>query len=682
MQYDFGGSFSSFLAMQQPRKPIQIGGAQDKTICRHSGEDEVQYSSFLDAVNDLAQAFKFLPQYDQLLYEFGGPVDKFSQQDFDLSAYADALLEFCDTSTADQIKITDAENLFTDIHQDIPETWQMERIIVAKAIVLDPTLGKLLRYRATRYLANCINNCPFGAFSKQSEIRNTEMSFQFDGDTSPIELGAEHVVEGTEKFFVDGTETELVAGEDYTIDYDKGTITFTTSGIANGSIVRINYDFKLEKIWGQGMGVSYSNLEFSPNGSDWNLIEGVNADDGSVCAGLVPYFSSFVWGSIRDAGGSEGYYHIAKDISGDISANGTSSMTPEQSFYLMCSMLESRDRVLGVFKDIFGDDPSVLTDDEAVIDHITTWLASFTKVDPHNLGVLKMFFEMQTDFINTVDAYMNCSTYWGGSLTAQTSAADTDIGGFAGDLISKVNTYIGTLSGTQHDAASALLSKWQTPCQRWDNVSGQWTAELTPVNADWHVNDSGSWVEFFQDRMDEHVSKGIIRHFVARIHDRSETREYKAKMEEYEEKKWDEIQQEIFLRQVQAKKAMEQKKLLKALMGKKRRPVRSFKATGRNRGSRLRSVMSNAGASAQRSHGSNRSQHVPQNQRPAATVRHTVSQSTAAITANPAHAHNQGNSNSANNSQRQNHAAASHSASPRPPRALGPAPKKNDKKVA
>jgi chemotaxis protein histidine kinase CheA len=145
----------------------------------------------------------------------------------------------------------------------------------------------------------------------------------------------------------------------------------------------------------------------------------------------------------------------------------------------MYSMLESRERVFSVLHDIFGDSINLTTDNNAVITNISEWLGHYTEVDPHNLGILKMFFGMQTDFINTLDAYINCETYWGSDLP------NTQVD-FSDKLKEKVDAYILTLSGDPNTAAEALAAKaledmWFAAPPRYDKVGDILTGELTPA---------------------------------------------------------------------------------------------------------------------------------------------------------------------------------------------------------
>ncbi|MFH1709847.1 MAG: hypothetical protein ABH860_02100 [bacterium] len=384
MAYEFNGGIST-LTLRKPSQPAKPAAPDATKIFLHNGENAGKYGSFIEAVSDLAQAFKFLPKYDQLKYQYGSPT----------------------ASTLTEYEAAIKEGGWTDDTEFLAET-----------------------------------------FSKQSDPKNANL------------------------------------------------------------------------IWGQGLGRAYSNLEFSPDASDWNLLDGVSTGSG------------------------QSFYQIAK--SGVIS-----TYTDEQAFELMCSMTESKERVFNVLYDIFGDS-SNLTNDSAVITNISNWLSDYTEVDPHNLGILKMFFSMQTDFINTLSAYMNCETYWGGDLT--TPALSSDLGDFSDTLETKVDSYISSLSGDAKDAAEALKTKWSTQPSRWDKVGDEWTGELVGTDGDFSFNTSGSWVEFFQDKMDEFVAKEVVRVISCSIMRRSADKKYKDKKAEYEGKKEDLILDEIFLNKMQAKK--------------------------------------------------------------------------------------------------------------------------------
>ncbi len=305
-----------------------------------------------------------------------------------------------------------------------------------------------------------------------------------------------------------------------------------------------------------GTGKAYSNLDFSPDASDWNLLTGADnqgcADnyDSSILDEINSYFN---WNDIKSIGSGQSYYQIA-------GSGAISSYSDEQAFDLMCSMTESKDRVFGVLKEIFGD-PSNLTDDNAVIQKITDWLGQYTQVDPHNLGILKVFFGMQSDFIDTLDAYMNSQTYWGSNNT------------FSDTLMTKVGSYISTLTGDKQTAAESLESDWLAPPSRWDTVGG--------VSVDDLADTDGSWVKFFQDKMTEFATKEIIRSVVCNLSNLSSNQKYTKDKADYEEKKDDLIQDEIWLQRMQAKALAESKRFLQKLLGRKK----SLSVSGRGRSS-------------------------------------------------------------------------------------------------
>jgi len=241
-------------------------------------------------------------------------------------------------------------------------------------------------------------------------------------------------------------------------------------------------------------------------------------------------------------------------------------------------MTESKARVFGVLNDIFGD-PGSLTDDNAVIDNISTWLEQYTEVDPHNLGILKMFFGMQTDFINTLDAYVNCQTYWGGDLT--TPVFSTDLGDFSDTLKAKAESYISSLSGEAKTAAESMESMWFSQAPRYDRVGDKWTGELVGTGGDFSVNTSGSWVEFFQDKMDEFGAKEVVRVITCHIFNRSANQRYSKEKAVYEEKKDDAILQEIFLQKMQSKNIAANRQAFKKNIARSANVSKAISTAGR-----------------------------------------------------------------------------------------------------
>ena len=87
--------------------------------------------------------------------------------------------------------------------------------------------------------------------------------------------------------------------------------------------------------WLNALKKGYTNLNLDPSADQWDLIYGMdsNADDSSI----VDEMKYFDWNSIKGIGAGQSYYELAN---GDISG-----YTPEQAFYLMCSMVEARARV-------------------------------------------------------------------------------------------------------------------------------------------------------------------------------------------------------------------------------------------------------------------------------------------------------------------------------------------------
>jgi len=302
--------------------------------------------------------------------------------------------------------------------------------------------------------------------------------------------------------------------------------------------------FKLTK------GTGYQNLDFCPEASEWDLIEGdnINSTDLSSLDDINKYFN---WDDIKNIGGSQSYYQIAN-------STAISSFSDKDAFNFMCSMLESKERVFGALTSIFGPADG-LGNDADVIGHITSFLDGFTQVDPHNMNLLNMFFGMQTSFINALDAYMNCQTYWGGDGTSNL-------------LMSKVDSYISTLSDDgQKTAAQNLETKWLTDEPRWDKVGDTFVKDLK--------NTDGSWVKFFQDKMDDFNNKDICRVVVSNMMNNSANQKYKNEKADYESKKDDLMQEEIFLQKLQAKKAAESKQAFNKLLARKKPAVsRTVKA--------------------------------------------------------------------------------------------------------
>lgn len=338
--------------------------------------------------------------------------------------------------------------------------------------------------------------------------------------------------------------------------YESGTSTLDLTSTYSKQMSPSNPSL----IWGQGEGQTYTNLDIEAGASDWNMVTGVDTSDTALLDEINEYFK---WDDIKAAGGDESYYDIAS--SGDIN-----SMSDKDAFDLMASMLESSSEAYSVFQSIFGD-ASSLTDDQSVINSISSYLSSYTDVDPHSLGILKMFFGMETDFINTLDAFVNCQTYWGGDLTNPTST--NDLGNFSATLKAKVDAYISdpnsNLSDAQKTAAQDLENKWfdMTPA-RYDMVGDQFTSQLVGTDGDCNVNTSGSWVEFFCDKMQTFENKFAIGIAVADTLNRSAQNKYKTDEKTYQDKKDDAIMDDVAMQKALAKKRAENKQTMQKFIGR------------------------------------------------------------------------------------------------------------------
>ncbi len=310
-----------------------------------------------------------------------------------------------------------------------------------------------------------------------------------------------------------------------------------------------------------GIRSGFQNFDASITAGEWNVFGGSNIEfDSSVMDEINQYFASS-WNNIRSAGGDRSYSEIA---SGNLDG-----MSDEECFYLMCQMTESKERVFSRLSEIFGD-LSELTDNEAVITHISDFLADYTEVDPHNIGILGMFFDTQSSFLNAIDAYMNCQTYWGGDGTSNL-------------FMAKVDNYIDGISDAgQKDAALGIKSHWLNDMSRWDMVGDAFVGDLKgpkgPKNvaeydADGraiYTNTTGSWVEFFWDRLQEFNDKDQLGILVANCMNRSAESKYKNEMRVFEEKKDDLILDEAASKRAQAKRAAEAKRNMARIAGRNR----------------------------------------------------------------------------------------------------------------
>ena len=542
MGFSFNGIF---LPYPEPRNPVQVSAPDAKSLYFHSGEDEAQYETFLQAVNALANMFKFLPEADQMKYQYINPLLLYAKEPRVTRDYVEALI----------VGMSDTDkNTFRDWCEILIGTKEGDRLDAATQ----------LKVLSDNFIEN--------TFSKQKEISRFTKIIYGKG-TDKYSLGKKNIVDGSELIYVDGTLQ--LKGVDYTITNSTGEIIFINGPVAEGAEISVEFNYESNDMWGKGAGVGYSNLIFSPDASCWDMIDDdIDMDFLSIFDEINTYFD---WDAIKMLGDGLSYYQLAKTLD-------LNNCTDEYAFNLMCSMLESRERVLGTFQSIFGD-PT----DTDIMANIQTWLNNFTEVDPHNLGILKMFFSMQTDFINTVDAYINCDTYWGGDLINRTST--TEFGGFSDLLKTRVQSYIESLTGDKKTAAQSLMAMWFCKDEasnlslgpRWDTVGGKWSNELIGLDGDWKNNSSGTWMEFFWDRMDKCTSEEVCRVFLVNIMNHANKRDYEAKKKEYNEKVDDIMSYERFLAKLQAKKKSENSKLTKRIQKK----AGTHKANGAKRTSRV-----------------------------------------------------------------------------------------------
>lgn len=308
---------------------------------------------------------------------------------------------------------------------------------------------------------------------------------------------------------------------------------------------------------------AYQNLDVSPEASQWDLImgeEGKGIDDSvfgsSILRDINDYFS---WDAIKSIGGSQSYSQI--------SGGSIGSFSDEDAFNFMCSMTESRERVFSALTAIFGDAEKLDAHEDLdgngiddVIDHITSFFAQYVQVDSHNIVLLNLFCGMQTDLVSAVDAFMNCQTYWGGDGTGNI-------------LMSKVDNYISSLSGGQKEAALELESMWLNHMPGWDNL----TKDINDADL---RNTEGSWVKFFRDKMDAINNEDAIRSVVSHIMNSFASQKYNRDKAEYETKKDDMMQDEIWQQRMQAKAIAESKKSVKKLVARSASFSKAIRAQG------------------------------------------------------------------------------------------------------
>jgi hypothetical protein len=189
-------------------------------------------------------------------------------------------------------------------------------------------------------------------------------------------------------------------------------------------------------------GKTYENLDCTPEASVWDMItgQGLHAENASVVDDIN---NNFNWDDIKSVGGTESYDKILN--SGELYG-----LSDEQAFDLMCSMLDAKERVFGAYEKIFGSADD-LGNEADVIGKINKFLNDNNSIDPHNMGLISLFFGLQGRFMDALSKFSGNSAF-----------------------MEKVQNYIDNsgLSDAQKNAANVLKDEWMNDMRRWDQVSG------------------------------------------------------------------------------------------------------------------------------------------------------------------------------------------------------------------
>jgi len=229
----------------------------------------------------------------------------------------------------------------------------------------------------------------------------------------------------------------------------------------------------------------------------------------------------------------ESYYDLMKKGIGDIS--------DKRAFSIMISMLESRNRGMSVFKEIFGD-PTKRASKRFV--NFKDWNKDIKDdLKPWKLGFLSFFLDIEQSYFNRINPMFGKST--NGIVSESDKLASQN---FFGDLTTKVESYINTLSGDKKTQAQTLWNNWKNPT----DIPETTTKDF---REDW-ANQQIIKI------LDKDFDKLVVQNITINALNRTKAKKYKEDKQKYEEELDERMWEDLQTKKAQKKRTAEVKKTL------------------------------------------------------------------------------------------------------------------------
>jgi len=356
------------------------------------------------------------------------------------------------------------------------------------------------------------------------------------------------------KFFPEW-ENQIYDGEENSAKLDKALCQYSQPtedelGNKTATFGQVLRSTSYGRFNGTNLGGYTNGLEFYDKAGDYDHIkDSVENEPEQPVEELI---DNDLWSKVQDSLKNEkrNYYELMME--------GIDDKTPEEAFYLMTGMLESRTRILSLFEEMFG---GAELSDEQKIAKFDEFIAQFEdKIDNKKLGVLEFALDTKQSFFSRILPMFGQSAEFYQSGDDQAQA-----GKFFNQLSEKVATYIGIEdfeSLTDEQIA-------QLPKAKKDAIL-LWDSWLNPQNisAEQNVNPNDTaWGKAGYDKIKVFLDMLTQGNVVGKINDRHNLKTYKEKMQEFDEKKEEEQLDEI----AQLKQQAKNKELSKSSMTKQTR---------------------------------------------------------------------------------------------------------------
>ncbi|MDR2430875.1 MAG: hypothetical protein LBD99_01255 [Candidatus Margulisbacteria bacterium] len=274
-------------------------------------------------------------------------------------------------------------------------------------------------------------------------------------------------------------------------------------------------------------------LQFlADNAADFQHLDGELIANNAATNSLI---SGALWTKALNAlqNESRSYYELMME--------GIDDLSPEQSFYVLTAMLESRTRVADTLSGIFGAAGQSDTQRLAVFE--SWYTANLEDADPIKAAFVQFFLNASQSFTAHI------LPLYGGSDAQYVDQADkTNALAFMTALTEKITTYISSLAGSAKTEAQAI-----------------WNAWLNPANmpaAEQNVDPSATvWGKQVIEKLQAEMNKIIHGNIANRVAYRARYEKYKKDKEEYEEKVEEAEKEELRQEKAAKQKQAEQKEL-------------------------------------------------------------------------------------------------------------------------